>query len=706
MKQRGGIRAKVFTALGVLWIITLASLLASLKYFESIYERVLVEKANIVGLNLRSDINEMLSLGLSIGELEGLQKDVGDLVFKGLGHGKGTTVLRTNLAYVFITDPTAKVLYHSHVSEIGKTFTDPFTLRTISARESLTGHSMFQGHEVLDISIPIVSDQVGEGILGVVRLGIPEDEINKQTRPLWMITIALLATVGLAAFFLMWFLSRSLIMPLTHLIRNVLNVAEGDLSEEITIQTRDELGHLSTSFNSMVQRLNFMFQQIKGAAKKVYDASDTITNYSRQVNEGSQLQKESVVETSTHIDFMKKSVTDVVDKVNSLSDSLTRTSSVLLEMQAGVEEIGDSADHLLGYVEETSSSVVQMSAATKQIYESSSQLSRMAEDTASSMQEMAVSIREVQQQATETSEMADQMAERANLGREQVQSSIRGIKQIETASQEASHVMVTLRERTEEIGKVVKVISDVAERTNLLALNAAIISAQAGEYGREFRVVADEIKALADLTSQKTKEISGIITTVQDESERAKNSVGAIVSYVNEGVRRAQMSGEALERLLESIKKTRERMMFIVNATKEQSLSSRKVNEAANETYSMTQAIVTSTKEHVATGEHIKKATEEMREKMMQVRESIQGHIKSAGLIMETFSAVKTLFDEITRAVREQVTGGERITREISKIQAISARHGETVDKLQNLVNVLMEQARLLEEGVGRFKTR
>lgn len=705
MKQRG-IRTKVFTALGVLWFITLVSLVSSLQYFKDQYETVLIEKAKIVGFNLRRDINEMLSLGLSIEELEGLQKDVGDLVFKGIGPEKGGNAMRSNLAYIFITDPTGKVIYHSHPGEVGRILSDPFTVSTLSSRNSLQGRTEFVERDVLEISIPIMPEHMEEGLLGVVRLGIPEDDIDRQTRPLWGITIALLLIVGCVTGGLMFVLSRSLIGPLTNLIRNVMNVAEGDLSEEIQVQTKDEMGHLSNSFNGMVHRLNFMFQQIKVAAQKVYNASDTISNYSKQVNEGSQIQKESVVETSGHIDTMKKSVTEVVEKVNNLSESLNRTSSVLLEMMSGVEEVGDSADHLLSYVEETSSSIAEMSAATKQIYESASQLSKMAEDTASSMQEMAVSIREVQEQATETSDMSEQMAERADLGRDHVNSSIRGIKQIESASQEASQVMVRLRERTEEIGKVVKVISDVAERTNLLALNAAIISAQAGEYGREFRVVADEIKALADLTSQKTKEIGGIIGTVQEESERAKISVGAIVTNVNEGVKRAQLSGEALERLLESINKTRERMMIIVNATKEQGLSSRKVNEATTETYSMTQAIVASTKEHVATGEHIKKATEEMREKMMQVRESIQTQIKSATLIMETFGAVKNLFDEINRAVRGQVTGGERITREISKIQAISARHGETVDKLQVLVNVLMEQARLLEEGVGRFKTR
>ncbi|MBI2890498.1 MAG: HAMP domain-containing protein [Nitrospirae bacterium] len=701
-----GIRTKIFAALGGLWLATLASLLFSLQYFKTAYEKTLIEKAKIVGLNLRRDISEMLSLGLNIRELEGIQRDVHELVFEGIGRGQFTEVMRSNLAYIFISDGGGKILYHSHASEVGQTLTDAYTRSTLSARNPLSGRLQFQGDEVTDIAIPITGEQMGDEVVGVVRLGIPQSEIDRQTRPLWYATVVLLSFVGSVALGIMFFMSRSLIQPLTRVIQKVLNVAEGDLSEEIPIQSQDELGRLSSTFNDMVQRLNEMFLQIKTAAHKVQQASESIMSFSKQVNEGSQLQKESVVEISGQVEVMRGSVTDEVAKVNSLSESLNRTSSVLLEMLAGVEEIGESADHLLGYVEEASSSIVEMSAATRQIYESAAQLSKMAEDSASSMQEMSVSIREVQQQATETSEMSEQMAERANLGREQVLSSIRGIKEIEGASLEASRVMGSLRSRTEEIGKVIKVISDVAERTNLLALNAAIIAAQAGEYGREFRVVADEIKGLADLTSQKTKEIRGIIGQVQDESERAKDSVGTIVTFVSEGVRRAQLSGEALERLLESIDKTRERMMIIVNAAKEQALSSQKVNDAGHETYSMAQAIVASTKEHVATGEQIKRATEEMRQKMMQVREAIQGHVKASGQIMETFGAVKSVFDEINHVVRSQVTGGEQITREISKIQAISARHGESVEKLQQLVGILTEQARLLEEGVGRFKTR
>jgi methyl-accepting chemotaxis protein len=172
-----------------------------------------------------------------------------------------------------------------------------------------------------------------------------------------------------------------------------------------------------------------------------------------------------------------------------------------------------------------STSIEEMVRSVKQVSENTEALANAAEETSASMEQMASSLREVDTSAAEAVRLSESVVERAEIGRVKVHETIVGMEAIREATETAEEVIRNLHGRAVEIGAIVDVIDDVADETNLLALNAAIIAAQSGDHGRAFSVVADEIKDLAERVLASTKEIGGLIRSVQDEARKATEAI-------------------------------------------------------------------------------------------------------------------------------------------------------------------------------------
>ena len=253
-----------------------------------------------------------------------------------------------------------------------------------------------------------------------------------------------------------------------------------------------------------------------------------------------------------------------------LNVSVEESSSSILELGAAGEELNETASVLSGKVNEVSSSIEQMVRSVKQVLENTEALSEAAVETSSSMEEMATSMREVDVSAEETARLSDQVVASAESGQAKMVQTIEGMEAIREATETAERVIRNLGSRTREIGAIVDVIDDVADETNLLALNAAIIAAQAGEQGKAFSVVADEIKELADRVLASTKEIGGLIRAVQEEGSNAIGAIEKGAASVASGVDLSAEAGESLEEITRASRQSGTRIAGIVSAVREQ----------------------------------------------------------------------------------------------------------------------------------------
>jgi methyl-accepting chemotaxis protein len=221
------------------------------------------------------------------------------------------------------------------------------------------------------------------------------------------------------------------------------------------------------------------------------------------------------------------------------------------------------------------------------VAENSNSQALLSQDTAHAAQEMADTIARVGDNIANMVAAADQASQRAAHGQNVVNTATEGIRAISRTVLETSQVVSTLGQQSEEIGRIVSVIKDIADQTNLLALNAAIEAARAGEQGRGFAVVADEVRKLAERTSSATSEISTTIKNIQQETARAVASMEQGSQEVAQGVDMAQQVGQAIGSINEAVVSLSERIHAIDRIRAEHEHASRAIAGRVEEIHTM-----------------------------------------------------------------------------------------------------------------------
>jgi methyl-accepting chemotaxis protein len=239
-------------------------------------------------------------------------------------------------------------------------------------------------------------------------------------------------------------------------------------------------------------------------------------------------------------------------------------SEMVGNLKAMIEKIKQSADMVAAASDGLKSSSEQLSQGVNEQSNKSSQI-------ATSATEMSQTVIDIARNASSIATSAMDTAKEAKEGEDIVNKSIDGVKSIAQTVGESAALISSLGERSKQIGDIVKVIKDIADQTNLLALNAAIEAARAGEQGRGFAVVADEVRKLAERTAKATSEISTMIISIQGETEMAVSSMDGATKMVEAGVENVSSAGESLNKIVNSISSLQLMVEQIASATEEMS---------------------------------------------------------------------------------------------------------------------------------------
>nr|WP_201188786.1 methyl-accepting chemotaxis protein [Pseudomonas fluorescens] len=256
-------------------------------------------------------------------------------------------------------------------------------------------------------------------------------------------------------------------------------------------------------------------------------------------------------------------------------DEPARLLSALSTMQGNlrktIEQIAGSATQLGAAAEE-------LSAVTEEASRGMQQQNDEIEQAATAVNEMTAAVEEVARNAVSTSEASNQSTQAAREGRDRVVETVDAIQTMTHDVQNTSVMIEGLAAQGRDIGKVLDVIRAIAEQTNLLALNAAIEAARAGEAGRGFAVVADEVRALAHRTAQSTQEIEKMVAGIQNGTGEAVSSMQQSNQRTQSTLEMARAAGIALEQITQSIHQINERNLVIASASEEQAQVSREVD--------------------------------------------------------------------------------------------------------------------------------
>jgi methyl-accepting chemotaxis protein len=294
------------------------------------------------------------------------------------------------------------------------------------------------------------------------------------------------------------------------------------------------------------------------------------------------------------------------------------------QLSLALRKMVESLRQAIGQVGEASASVAsassEISSSTEQMAAGAQEQTSQAAEVASAVEEMTKTIVENSKNASNTAETARQAKSAAEEGGKVVEETVVGMKRIAEVVNRSAETVKTLGKSSDQIGEIIGVIDDIADQTNLLALNAAIEAARAGEQGRGFAVVADEVRKLAERTTKATKEIAGMIKTIQTDTTGAVASMEEGTREVDNGIKLADKAGAALQEIVSMIQNLTDMVAQIAAASEEQSSASEQISKNV-------EAISTVTGETASGVQQIARAAEDLN-RLTENLQSLVGKFK------------------------------------------------------------------------------
>jgi methyl-accepting chemotaxis protein len=420
----------------------------------------------------------------------------------------------------------------------------------------------------------------------MIGSGIYVDDIETKISSVYQSFFWILITLVSFMVLFTYFLAKNISEPLKVLNEMSLKVAEGNINVTVEENRGDELGLLAKSFNKMTLNIKNLLGEVEEKGKVAEKAAIESKNAQEKSEEQEYLSRNVRVLLEKMDRFSRGDLTvqvkaeknddDIAELFNGFNKTVQNISNIIEQVRSAVEATASASSEISSSAEEMAAGAQEQGAQTNEV--------------AAAMEEMSRTIVETAGNATTAADASRESSNKANEGVQKVATSKEGMTRIVTASQVTGKTISSLSNKTDQIGEIAMVIDEIADQTNLLALNAAIEAARAGEQGRGFAVVADEVRKLAERTTKATKEIAETIKEIQTEAKEADKSMGEAEIAVTEGMKLNDEVGQVFSAILDSAENVAQQISQVAAASEEQSATAEQVssniesiNNVANE---------------------------------------------------------------------------------------------------------------------------
>jgi len=520
--------------------------------------------------------------------------------------------------------------------------------RVLRGEHGVDRYPGYRGVPVLGAYMPL---QNGWGLIVEQDVAEANAPVNRLRNIILLVGMGVLVVAGGIGIVL----ARNIARPIKAMAQTASGLALGDIDQQVTFTSRDEVGILANSFRALID-----YQ------RKIAEAAERISLGDLTV----QVQPISEKDVLGH--SFARMIANLRHQVDQLQNSALSLKAAASQLAVASSQAGQAATQIATTVQQAASGVAQQAQSLSRIVSVTDEVARAIDGVARGAQEQAQaaaratqlsdqlhqSVQQVAEIARSVSEGAAAASKVAAHGQESVRHTIGGMESIRQKVDLATEKIAEMSNRSNQIGVIVETIEEIASQTNLLALNAAIEAARAGEHGKGFAVVADEVRKLAERSANATREIGALIKAIQTSVSETVNAMLESATEVEKGVGLAGEAGSALQQILQTVEQVNQQAQQAAHAAVE-------MEKAANEMIVAVNSVSAVIEENTA-------ATEQMAAGTTEVTNAIQN--------------IASISEENSAGVEEVSAAAEEMSAQVEEVAASARSLEDTAQNLEEIV--------------------
>ncbi|NPV86068.1 MAG: HAMP domain-containing protein [Anaerolineae bacterium] len=459
-------------------------------------------------------------------------------------------------------------------------------------------------------------------------------------------------------FFIVYILLRQIIYPIKEITRQAQKIAIGEVDGAVMFSSNDEIGDMSTAFRDMIAYL----RSLANASQSLASGNLTVQVVPRSSGDVLGMAMADMLGSLRGlVAQLKESALDLAKFARQLAEVVQISEGAALQISDTMQQIAQGAAQQSENINVVTHSIQSIALAVERVAQGAREQSQAVTQTSDVTVQMGAAAEQVSENTAAVALQVAAMTEAAQGGKTSMDEMLSEIRDMERKVQLSAEKVRDMGNRSKEIGVIVETIGDIAAQTNLLALNAAIEAARAGEHGKGFAVVADEVRKLAERSAIATKEIGSLVADILRTVEEAVQTMQESANRVADGVGRAEQTGQALLQILEVAEK---------------------VNALASQADRAVQ--------------HMKTSTQHLVDSMDVVSAVVEEYLAATNAMTGGVS-------EVNRKIEDVAGVSEENSAAIEQVSAAAEELNAQVKEVSTLSRSLASMAGNLETAVDRF---